>query len=163
MKSVRLALFVGAISALLASSLTLFALNITGASKEGANSFVFVGVPIIAREEAITAVASGTITTAYQLTAGVSQVTTIATGGDAVKLPVTTGPNLTAGPGSSILGSQAYIIINGHASNSLNIFPFQAADTINALSGGAAYALAAGKVAECFVGASGKWYCQLSA
>lgn len=129
-------------------------ITITGTNSEWRNSIFQMGIPRITRDESITATASGSITTAYQLTAGISYVTTVASSGDAVKLPVTTGP---------FGGGLMMIIINGAASNAMNIYPFQAADTINAGSAGAAYSLAAGKMATCVVGLDAKWFCQLSA
>lgn len=133
-------------------------LTITGTNSEFKNSIFWVGVPRISRDESITATPSGTISTAYQLSAGISYVTTVATAGDAVKFPPTTGAQYGGQSG----GGLQMVIINATA-NSMNIFPFQASDTINALSGGAAYALANGKTVTCFVGIDGKWYCNLSA
>lgn len=134
-------------------------ITITGTNTENRMSIFQMGIPRITRDESITATASGSISTAYQLTAGVSVITTVASGGDAVKLPITTptGGSVPAG------GGLMMVIINGAASNSLNVFPYQAADIINAGSAGAAYALAAGKTAICFAGLDGHWYCAVSA
>lgn len=134
-------------------------LNITGTNNEFKNSIFQVGVLRISRDETITATPSGSITTAYQLTAGLSVVTTSASSGDAVKLPITTptGGSVPAG------GGLVMIIVNGAASNAINIFPYQAADIINAGSAGASYSLAAGKTAICVAGLDGHWYCVLSA
>jgi hypothetical protein len=134
-------------------------ITITGTDTEHRFQIFQMGIPRITRDEGITATASGSITTSYQLTAGISQVTTVASGGDAVKLPATTPTSGTTGTGGGLM----MIIVNGAASNSLNIFPFASADTINAGSAGAAYALAAGKTAICIAGADAKWYCVLSA
>lgn len=129
-------------------------LNITGTESKFKNSIFWMGVPRISRDEAITATPSGNITTAYQLTAGISQVTVAASSGDAVKLPLTTGGVQGSTPGGGLL----MIVINGQATNPINVFPAQAADTINALSGGTAFSLGAGKTAMFVVGNDGKWY-----
>lgn len=153
-------LFAAALAVALTGALAVAAsLTITGTNTEWRNSIFQIGIPRISRDESITATASGSISTAYQLTAGISYVTTVASSGDAVKLPITTPNAGTTGVG----GGLQMVIINGAASNAMNIFPFQAADTINAGSGGAAYSLAAGKTAICFVGIDGKWFCALSA
>ena len=134
-------------------------INITGTNTEHRFEIFQMGIPRISRDEGITATASGSITTAYQLTAGISQVTTVASSGDAVKLPITTPSTGAVGAGGGLM----MIIVNAAASNSMNVYPYQSADTINAGSAGAAYALAAGKTAICVVAADGKWYCVVSA
>lgn len=150
---------IAALAAVAVAGTLAFALNITGTNTEYRNSIFQVGILRISRDESITATPSGSISTAYQLTAGVSYVTTVASSGDAVKLPITTPTSGTVPQGGGLM----MVIINGAASNAMNIFPYQAADTINAGSGGAAYSLAAGKTAICFVGIDGKWFCALSA
>lgn len=153
-------LFAGLFAVAITGALALAAsITITGHNTEWRNSTFQVGIPRISRDESITATASGSITTAYQLTAGVSYVTVVATAGDAVKLPSTTTPADNNGPP----GSLVMIIINADASDSMNIFPFLSTDTINAGSAGAALALAAGKTTTCVVGIAGKWFCNLSA
>lgn len=132
-------------------------INITGTNSEFRNSIFQMGIPRITRDESITATPSGTISTSYQLTAGISYVTTVASSGDAVKLP-----NTVVGSGAPSGGGMQLVIINA-TSNPMNVFPFQAADTINALSPGAAFSLAAGKTATFIVGIDGKWYVNLSA
>lgn len=129
-------------------------LNITGTESRYKNSIFWMGVPRVSRDEAAVATPSGTISTAYQLTAGITQVTTIATTGDAVKLPPTSGGVQGSTPGGGLL----MIVINAHASNALQVFPFQAADTINAISAGGSISLTAGKTAMFIVGNDGKWY-----
>lgn len=133
-------------------------ITITGTNSEWRNSIFQMGIPRITRDESITATPSGSITTSYQLTAGISYITTVASSGDGVKLPST-----IASTGSPAGGGLMMVIVNGAASNATNIFPFAAADTINAGSGGAAYSLAAGKTAICFAGLDAKWFCVLSA
>lgn len=128
-------------------------LNITGQNTEYRNSIFQVGVLRISRDEAVTATPSGTITTSYALSAGLTQVTTVATAADSVKLPLTTGQQG---------GGLVYIVVNATA-NAMNVFPAQAADTINALSGGTAFSVAAGKTVMFVVASDGKWYGILSA
>lgn len=131
-------------------------LTITGTNSEHRQEIFQVGIPRISRDESITATASGTISTSYQLTAGINYVTTVTTIGDSVKLPSTTGAGVPSGGGLQI------VIINGSA-NSMGVFPFAATDTINAGGAGAVYALAGGKTATFFVGIDGKWFVNLSA
>lgn len=159
MKSTRLALIVGAFAALIASSLTLNAITITGVFSANQRQIDWVGIQAITREEAITATASGSITTSYQLTAGISRVSTVASSGDGVKLPSISQPGLTS---TNVNGSLVMVLINAGA-NSMNVFPQLSTETINAGSAGAAYAVAAGKTATCYVGTSAKWYCSVSA
>ena len=96
----------------------------------------------------ITATASGTQTTAYALSATYNRVTTVATAGDAVKLP------------KAVNGSSFYVF--NTSANSMNVFP-NTGDAINALSANAAYALAAGKGAEFICMVNGTWNTMLSA
>lgn len=160
MKRILERLLAPVLAAALAASVVAIAspLNITGTNTENRASIFQMGVPRITRDESITATASGSISTSYQLTAGISYITTVASSGDSVKLPIT-----TPGGTGPVGGGLQMVIINAAASNSLNIFPFQAADTINAISAGSAYALAAGKTAICYVGIDGKWFCVVSA
>ena len=118
---------------------------ITGTIDSSKDSIDFVGVQRINANTALTATASGTITTAQQLTRGYSHFATVTTAADAARLPTLTG-------------SVMFIVTNGAAANSMNIFPDAAASTINALSGGAAFALAAGKSTIFIQSTSGKWF-----
>lgn len=151
--------FLAGMLAVLMTGVLAYGASITGTDSEHRFQIFWMGIPRITRDESITATASGTITTAYQITAGLNYVTTVASGGDAVKLPITTGPTL----GGGTTGGGLQIVIINAGANALNVFPFQAADTINAGSGGAAYSLAAGKTATFFVGIDGKWFVNLSA
>lgn len=127
-------------------------IQITGTNSASKNQIFQMGIPRITRDEGITATPSGSITTSYQLTAGLNQVVTIASTGDGVKLPITTGPS-----GGTAGGGLLIIVNNAHASNAVNIFPNQAADTINAITAGGAFSLTAGKTAMFIVTADGKW------
>ena len=88
--------------------------------------------------DALTAVASGTQTTALLLSAILNRITTVVTGGDAVRLP------------PSLAGMK--ITISNAAANAVNVFPSSAAqggvtggDSINALSQNTAYSQATGR------------------
>lgn len=135
-------------------------ITITGTNSEWRNSIFWVGTLRISRDDSIVATPAGTLANSYQITAGINHVITVASAGDAIKLP-STAVSVSGPPGPS--GGLQITIINAAAANSLNIFPFAAGDTINAGGAGAAYALAAGKVTTCFVGIDNKWFCNLSA
>ena len=92
---------------------------------------------------AITAFAGGGQTSAVLLTTTYNRVTTVASAGDSVKLPV-------AKAGAEVM------VYNKAASNSLNVFP-NTGDIINALSANAAYALAATKGASFVCSVDGTW------
>lgn len=130
---------------------------ITGTNSENRLSIFHVAMLRITRDEAVTATPSPTQANAYQITAGITQVTTVATAGDSLKLPVT-----TSAPGTPSGGGLMVIVINGAAANSLNVFP-QTGDTINALAANATYAIPANKTVIFFCGADGKWYTNLTA
>lgn len=80
---------------------------------------------------ALTATASGTQGTSLLLAAAFNRITTVATGGDAVKLP------------AAVAGAEV-TVFNKAAANSLNVFP-SLGDAINALAANTAYAVAATK------------------
>jgi hypothetical protein len=134
---------------------------IHGRNSEGANEIIQTGISASSVEQAITATPSGTILTSYQLSAGVSQVTTVATIGDGVKMPSVTA----LGPPTNLDASLNMIVIN-HTSNSLNIWPFASSDVFvsggSALGAGAALALPSNKVASCYSVSIGRWYCQIA-
>lgn len=124
-------------------------LGITGLEGGWRNSIFQVGILRVTREEGITAFAGGGQTSAYQLTYGLNQVTTVATGNDSVKLPI-------------CVGGKVVIVVNADSADSLNVFG-QTGETINALSPNAAFAVAANKVAIFICGLDGKWYTVLTA
>lgn len=134
---------------------------IHGRNSEGANDIVQTGIPATSVEQGITATPSGTQLNAYQLTAGVNQVTTVATIGDAVRLP---SVSALYSP-TSLDGSLAIVTAN-HTGNSMNMFPFEATTVIvsggTALGAGAALAIPANKVASCYSVSTGRWYCQVA-
>jgi hypothetical protein len=100
----------------------------------------------------LTATPSGTQTTALALAARVNRVTTVATAGDAVRLP-------------PALAGMTIKVKNSASANAMNVYPASAAqggvaggDAINALGANAAYSLAAGLSAltfTCFT--TGTW------
>lgn len=147
--------------AILATGVVAFAASvaITGTDSEHKNQIFWMGIPRVTRDEAITASTTQSIAGAYQLTAGINQVTVVGSSGDAVKLPITTGPS----GGTGIIGGGLQIVIINAGANPMNVYPFQAADTINAIGAGGPFSLANGKTATFFVGNDGKWYVNLSA
>ena len=149
----------GAIFALAALATSATALVISGRISQNNREIFQVGIAAVTPEQGITATASGTQATSYQLSAGVSFVTTVATIGDGVRLP-----SITAiGPPTNLDGSLNVIVVNNTA-NSMNIFPFAATDVIVSagVAGAAGAALAVGtlKNADCWAStALGRWYC----
>jgi len=149
----------GAIFALAALATSATALVISGRISQNNREIFQVGIAAVTPEQGITATASGTQATSYQLSAGVSFVTTVATIGDGVRLP-----SITAiGPPTNLDGAINVIVVNNTA-NSMNIFPFAATDVIVsngvAAGAGAALAIAALKSADCWAStALGRWYC----
>lgn len=77
------------------------------------------------------------------VTAQVNRVTTVGTAGDSLLLP-------------AALAGTVLIVKNGHATNSIDMFP-ATGEVINALSANAAYALAATKAAVLFCSVDGRW------
>lgn len=153
----------GAIFALAAVATAAVALQISGRNTDRYRAIDQVGIAAMSNEIGITATASGTQVNSYQLTAGVSYVSTVATIGDSVKMPSTTA----LGAPTNLDGSMNIVIINGTA-NSMNVFPFLATDIMNtngtASGAGASMAIAAGKQADCWsvnVAGVGKWYCSV--
>lgn len=100
-------------------------------------------------EDGITAAAGGGQAGAYQLTATISRVATVATAADSVKLP----PSEAA---------MVIHVVNGHASNSLQVFG-AGTDTINDVATATGVAQAAGKSATYVCPVVGKWYRVFSA
>jgi hypothetical protein len=149
----------GAVFALAVLVTAALALQITGRDSTNQRVIWQSGIQAVSTELGITATASGTQATSYQLSAGFSLVTTVATIGDGVKLPSITG----IGAPSNVDASLNVVVVNNTA-NSMNIFPFAATDVIvsNGAAGGAGAALAVGalKNADCWSATStGRWYC----
>lgn len=108
--------------------------------------------PVNSVEDGITATPSGVQATARPLTAAINRVSTVASGNDAVGLP---------------LAKQGLIVIvvNGAVANSMQVFG-AGTDTINDVATATGVAQAAGKSAEyiCTTSApAGKWFRNLSA
>ena len=149
----------GMIFALAAVVTTATALVVSGRITTNQREIFQVGIQAMTPEQGITATPSGTQVTSYQLSAGVSFVTTVATIGDGVRLP-----SITAiGPPTNLDGAINVIVVNNTA-NSMNVFPFLATDVIvsngTAAGAGAALAIAALKSADCWAStALGRWYC----
>ena len=96
----------------------------------------------------ITALAGGT-QAGSPLTNVFSRVTTVATAGDSVLLPV-------AVPG------RVLFVINAAAANSMNVFP-NTGDAINAIAANGAFAMAANKMAMFACAVAGTWNTNLTA
>jgi hypothetical protein len=96
----------------------------------------------------VTAFAGGGQASATPLPAALNRVTTVATAGDSVMLPVA-----KAG---------LKVVVKNTSANSLNVFP-AVGDAINALSANAAYAIATVKSAEFYCMVDGTWDTNLSA
>lgn len=144
----RIAILAGlAVAATITSGL---ALTITGTNSENRNSIFEVGILRVARDSAITATPSGSITTSYLLTAGLNRVTTVATAADGVRLP-------------ECRGGKVIIVINAAASNAMNVFPYVSTETINALTAGTAFSVAANKMVIFSCAIDGRWYSNLTA
>ena len=136
-----------------------FALTISGRDSANRNAIWQNGISALSTELGITATASGTQATSYQLSAGFSLVTTVATIGDGVRLPSITN----IGAPSNVDASLNVIVVNDTA-NAMNVFPFLATDIIvsNGAVGGAGGALSvtARKQIDCWSATStGRWYC----
>lgn len=104
--------------------------------------------PTISYTNGVTALAGGGQAGAVLLTTALTRVTTVATAGDSVKLPLAVG------------GMQITALNAG--ANALNVFP-AVGDAVNALGANAAYGLAAGKTASFFSTVAGFWHVLLSA
>jgi hypothetical protein len=152
----------GVIFALAALATTAFALQISGRNSERQRSIDQVGINALSTDVGVTATPSGTQANSYQVTAGFTYVSVVATIGDAIKMPSTT----SFFPPTNVDAALNIIIVNGTA-NSMNIFPFLATEVMNkggvASAPGALMALAAGQMADCWstTFAPGKWYCQV--
>jgi hypothetical protein len=104
---------------------------------------------VVSSTDLLTAHAGGGQTSALQLAAAINRITTVATGNDSVKLPI------------SVAGLDV-VVINAASANSLNVFG-QTGDIINALSANTAFAVAAGKTCTFYCCTAGQWHSILSA
>jgi hypothetical protein len=152
----------GLIAALAFLATAALAINISGRDTQYNRSILQMGILGIAGDLNVTATPSGTITTSYQITAGITEVVTIATTGDSIKLP--NMALFTSGtPGHSL----DIIVANHHATNAVGLFPFASAEVIvnngSAGAAGAALSIPALKTAECYSvpGTVNTWFCQI--
>jgi hypothetical protein len=99
---------------------------------------------------AVTAGTTQTIAGGTAITKRATRVTTVANSGDAVTLPLA-------------YAGDRRTVMNKGGGNSLNVFPGVSTDKINALSAGAAYALASTKVVEFICAVDGTWDTLLTA
>src|SRR5438477_9174688 len=94
-------------------------------------------------EDNITAFAGGGQSGAYQLSAQMSRVTTVASGNDSVQLPKA----IIAGVGDSRPGALGFVaFVRNDGANSMQVFG-QTPDTINGVATGTGVAVGAGKSA----------------
>jgi hypothetical protein len=100
-------------------------------------------LPVLSAADSVTASADSNQAGGTPVTKQITRVTTVATAGDSLLLP-------------AALAGDVRIIKNGHATNSIDIFP-ATGESINALSANAAYALAAVKSAILFCSVDGRW------
>ena len=99
---------------------------------------------------AVTAGTTQTIAGGTAITKRITRVTTVANAGDAVTLP-------------RAYAGDRRTVMNKGGGNSLNVFPGVSTDKVNALSTGAAYALASTKVVEFICAVDGTWDTLLTA
>lgn len=123
-----------------------------GATTPAAGTFttlVTTGLLELSTAAGLTAHSGGGQGSATPLTGGMNQVTTVAGANDSVLLPVSAAGMVVA-------------VVNATATNSMNVFP-AASETINALTGGTAFGVAAGKTVIFICALAGKWYSVLTA
>ena len=118
---------------------------ISGTKDESKDMIDYVGIQRINANTALTATASGNITTSQVLNRGYSHFTTVTSAGDAAKLP-------------TLSGSVMIIVTNNAAANAMNVFPDSSTSTINAIAAGSAFSLTAGKTAIFIQSTAGKWH-----
>lgn len=105
--------------------------------------------PTVSFLNGITATAAGTQATAVLLQNVINRVTTVASAGDAVKLPVSAG------------GLQI-TVTNTSATNAMNVFP-NTGDAINGAAVNTAFSIPATKTAQFSCAVPGQWHSVLSA
>lgn len=98
---------------------------------------------LITTRNGVTASTGSTQATGVPVTTAITRVTTVAVAGDALTLP-------PAVPGMSL------VVINAAAANSMDVFP-AVGNSINALSGDAALAVAANKTVLLVCAVAGVW------
>lgn len=108
-----------------------------------------ITTPVFTVANAIAASATQTQVAATAMTKDINRVTTVATAGDAVKLPAATaGAKIT--------------VINANVTNACGVFP-ASGDAINAIAADGVYSLAATKVAQFYCAVAGTWNVLLGA
>lgn len=116
---------------------------------EGLGTGFASGFPTFSTVDNLTAFAGGGQSSATALTATMNRVTTVATGADSVKLPVSkAGMELT--------------VVNAAAANSMNVFP-ATGEQVDALGANTARAVAANKTCNFYCVTAGQWHSQLTA
>jgi hypothetical protein len=138
------------------NSLVIYTCAVAGSWRsEGlATGFGGPGLQTVSAQDALTAKAGGGQGGGPTINRMVNRFTTVASGNDSCTLPATTG--IANGVCLQIT------IINGAASNSMNVFP-ATGDQINALGANNAFALAANKTASFFSTVAGQWHSTLTA
>lgn len=130
-------------------SMVIFACTAAGSWDTNGIGTGYAGsLPTVSSTNGITATPAGTQGTSVALTTVINRVTTVATIGDAVKLP------------PAVAGIQ--MVVTNAAANSMNVFP-SAGDAINGAAANAAYAEAGGKTAAFSCAVAGFWHAVLSA
>lgn len=118
-------------------------------SCEGVGTGASGGYPTVTAVDALAAKAGGGQSGATLCAAVINRFTTVATAADSGALP-------PAKAGMQVT------VTNGHASNSMNLFP-ATGEQINGAAANSAFALAAGKTAQFTSAANGAWHAVLSA
>ena len=149
----------GVVFALAVFATSAMAVVLLGRTSVDSRNINQVGIAAVTPEQGITATPSGTQATSYQLTAGVSFVTTVATIADGVKLP-----SITSLFSPTSLDGAINVVVVNNSGNSMSLFPFLATDVIvsngAAAGAGAALAVPALKNADCWAStALNRWYC----
>lgn len=131
-------------------SVTIYTCSTAGAWYSNGIGTGYAGsFPTVSFANGLTAHAGGGQGSATPITTSLARVTTVATAGDSVGLPVSAG-------------GMVITIMNATAVNSMNVFP-ASGEQINALGANAAFAVAAGKTATFYCANATQWHALLSA
>lgn len=117
---------------------------ITGTNELNKTMVDHVGILRLARNEALTATASGTLANSVVLNRGLNRVTTVASTNDGTTLP-------------QLSGGIMIIVINAGA-NPMRVYPNSATGTINALGAGNPIVIAANARVMFVQADDGVWY-----
>lgn len=118
-------------------------LGLAAASNVTFASLTTTGVNVASAANALTAHSGGGQGSALALTKAINRITTVAAGGDSVKLP------------SAVAGTEV-TVINAAAANAMDCFP-ASGEVINALSANTALSIIANKTVSFFCAVSGIW------